>query len=73
MIIVTESAFNMRSHRASLRRRYLTIGIIVLGLYMYLCSGYKAFVKEGVINAAPESVWLFVSDFSKLKMINPTM
>lgn len=63
----------MRSHRANSRRKYITIGIIILGLYIYLTSGYKTFVKEGIIEASPEKVWLFVSDFSKLKMINPTM
>lgn len=63
----------MRQPRGTFQRRFVTIGILVLVLYIYISSGYKTFVKEGTIHALPKDVWLFVSDFSKLKMINPTM
>lgn len=64
----------MRSPRGSLRKRYTVIACIALALYLYISSGYNTFIKEGVIdNSNVEDVWLFLSDFSKLKTINPTM
>lgn len=46
----------------------------ILILYLYISSGFKTYTKEGVIeNSNVEDVWLFLSDFSQLKTINPTM
>lgn len=64
----------MRSPRGNLRKRYTVIAGIALALYLYISSGYKTFTKEGVIeHSNVEGVWLFLSDFSQLKTINPTM
>lgn len=64
----------MRSPRANLRKRYTIITISVLFLYVYISSGFNTISKEGVIESSNvEDVFLFLSDFSKLKTINPTM
>lgn len=64
----------MWSRRANLRKRYAVTAAIVFALYLYISSGFKTFIKKGVIeNSHVEDVWLFLSDFSQLKTINPTM
>lgn len=64
----------MRSPRGNLRKRYTVIAGSLFLLYLYITSGFKTFVKEGLIeNTDAEDVWLFLSDFSKLMTLNPTM
>lgn len=59
--------------RRSTKKKYITLAVIVLVLYVFLSSGYSTFVMDGTIAADPEKVWDFVSDFSNMKQLNPTM
>lgn len=48
--------------------------IILLVLYVIFSSGYHKYEIDGVIkNSKPEDVWNYVADFSKMKLLNPTM
>lgn len=56
------------------KRKYV-IGICaVIFVYLFLFSRYQTFEYQEVIkNAKPEAVWEYVADFSKMKLLNPTI
>lgn len=63
----------MKRQRHSLKKASILISILVV-LYVILSSGYHKYEIDGIIkNSKPEDVWGFVADFSKMKLLNPTM
>uniref|UniRef100_A0A1B0GLK9 Uncharacterized protein n=1 Tax=Lutzomyia longipalpis TaxID=7200 RepID=A0A1B0GLK9_LUTLO len=56
------------------KRKLVLYGIILLIAYAIFSSGYSSHRSETTIaNAKPEDVWEFVADFSKMKLLNPTI
>lgn len=52
----------------------VVIGIVLLGCYMYSLTGYNEFTtEESIENKDPELVWRFLTDFSNIQQLNPTM
>lgn len=56
------------------KRKYI-IGICaIIFVYLFLFSRYQTFEYQEVIkNTKPETVWEYVADFSKMKLLNPTI
>ncbi|XP_023301647.2 uncharacterized protein LOC111683776 [Lucilia cuprina] len=47
---------------------------VLLVLYLVFSSGYHKYEIDGVIkNSRPEDVWNYVADFSKMRLLNPTI
>lgn len=56
------------------KRRLVSVALSGIVLYLILSAKYNKFTAEIVIkNQKPEDVWNFVADFSKMKLLNPTM
>lgn len=56
------------------KRRLVSVALSGIVLYLILSAKYNNFTAEIVIkNQKPEDVWNFVADFSKMKLLNPTM
>lgn len=56
------------------KRKLIVYGIALLVVYAIFSSGYNKHRSETtIVNAKPEKVWEFVADFSKMKLLNPTM
>lgn len=63
----------MKRHRLNIKNISVTI-ILLLGIYMVLSSGYHNYESDGLIkNTKPEDVWNYVADFSKMRLLNPSM
>lgn len=62
-------------NRHSKKRKFYIFGLIaVIFLYLFLFTRYQTFEYQEVIkNASPKAIWEFVSDFSKMKELNPTI
>lgn len=56
-------------------KRVSLISTALLLLYVFVfSSGYHKYQIDGVIgNTRPERVWEYVADFSKMRLLNPTM
>lgn len=56
-------------------KRVSLIFTALLLLYVFVFSrGYHKYQIDGVIgNTRPERVWEYVADFSKMRLLNPTM
>lgn len=69
--------FNTKSKMHATRwnkKRVITIVVAVLVLYTIFSSGYNKYAVDVTINNAhPESVWEYIADFSKMRLLNPTM
>ncbi|XP_059607855.1 uncharacterized protein LOC132255735 [Phlebotomus argentipes] len=56
------------------KRKLILYGIVFLVVYAIFSSSYNEHRSETTIaNAKPEKVWEFVADFSKMKLLNPTI
>ncbi|GAB0098927.1 uncharacterized protein DMENIID0001_147370 [Sergentomyia squamirostris] len=56
------------------KRKLIVYGIIFLLAYVIFSSGYNDYRSETTIaGAKPEQVWEYVADFSKMKLLNPTI
>ncbi|XP_063695806.1 uncharacterized protein LOC134827166 [Culicoides brevitarsis] len=56
------------------KRRLLSVALSGIVFYLILSAKYNKFQAETVIkNHKPEDVWNFVADFSKMKLLNPTI
>ena len=65
--------FSPRS-RYKKKRLYLLALIAVIFTYFFLFSRYQTYEYQEVIkNAKPKDIWEFVSDFSKMRQLNPTI
>lgn len=63
----------VRGNRHS-KRKYIIAICVVIFVYLLLFSRYQTYEYNEVIkNTKPEDVWKFVSDFSKMKSLNPTI
>lgn len=65
----------MRSMRKWNIKRVSVIFTTLLLLYVFVFSGgYHKYQIDGVIaHTRPEMVWEYVADFSKMRLLNPTM
>lgn len=65
----------MRSKRLwNIKRVSVIIAVLVLLYVFVFSSGYQKYQIDGVIaNTRPETVWEYVADFSKMRLLNPTM
>lgn len=61
--------------RYNRKRKFYIAGICAcIFLYLFLFSRYQTFEYQEVIkNSNPKDVWEFVSDFRKMKELNPTI
>ncbi|XP_055376973.1 uncharacterized protein LOC129609118 [Condylostylus longicornis] len=56
------------------KRRLVFIVAGILLIYFIFLRGYNEYKIEGVIkNAKAEDVWEYAADFSKMKLLNPTI
>lgn len=56
------------------KRRLIAIFVALITLYTIFSSSYNKYQIDATIkNVKAEEVWDFISDFSKMKMLNPTM
>lgn len=63
----------MQTTRWNIKRISIVI-VVLVGLYvMFSASSNKYEVDAVIKNTKPEKVWEFVADFSKMKLLNPTM
>lgn len=66
-----------KTMQISVHRNRKNVGLICLGLVAILIlfsSGSKRYEIEAIIkNAKAEDVWNYVADFSKMRILNPTM
>lgn len=61
------------SKRCNIKSVSLVFSILLV-LYLVFSSGYHTYEIDGVIkNSKPEDVWNYVADFSKMRLLNPTM
>ncbi|XP_037821957.1 uncharacterized protein LOC119610700 [Lucilia sericata] len=59
--------------RCNIKSTSLVISVLLL-LYLVFSSGYHKYEIDGVIkNSRPEDVWNYVADFSKMRLLNPTI
>lgn len=67
--------WSMRSKRLwNIKRVSVIIAVLVLLYVFVFSSGYQKHQIDGVIaNTRPEMVWEYVADFSKMRLLNPTM
>lgn len=55
-------------------KRISLLGLLVLGIYWIFSASNNKYEVDAIIkNTKPEAVWEYVSDFSKMKLLNPTM
>ncbi|KAL5277743.1 hypothetical protein ACFFRR_002770 [Megaselia abdita] len=61
----------------NVHRNRKNVGLICVGLialYLIFSSGWKRYEIEAIIkNAKAEDVWNYVADFSKMRILNPTI
>lgn len=56
------------------KRRLIAIFAILIISYTIFSSSYNQYQIDATIkNVNAEEVWDFISDFSKMKLLNPTM
>lgn len=56
------------------KRRLIAIFVILIISYTIFSSSYNKYQIDATIkNVKAEEVWDFISDFSKMKLLNPTM
>lgn len=56
------------------KRRVIVLTLSAIVFYLIISSRYTKYQAETIIrNHKPEDVWNFVADFSKMKLLNPTM
>lgn len=56
------------------KRKYVVGICAVVFVYLFLFSRYQTFEYQEVIKGTkPETVWEYVADFSKMKLLNPTI
>lgn len=59
--------------RCNIKSASLIVSILVV-VYLIFSSGYHKYEIDGVIkHTRPEDVWNYVADFSKMRLLNPTM
>ncbi|XP_053952935.1 uncharacterized protein LOC128859845 [Anastrepha ludens] len=55
-------------------KRLALYGCVVLILYILMTSGSRKYKIDVLIdNSKPEEVWEYVADFSKMRLLNPTI
>lgn len=55
-------------------KRLSIVCIGILGLYVIFSASNNKYEVDAIIkHTKPEQVWEFVADFSKMKLLNPTM
>lgn len=55
-------------------KRLSIVFIALLGLYVIFSASNNKYEVDAIIKyTKPEKVWEFVADFSKMKLLNPTM
>lgn len=55
-------------------KRLSILCIALLGLYVVFSASNNKYEVDTVIrHTKPDKVWEFVADFSKMKLLNPTM
>lgn len=63
----------MKRHRLNIKNISVAV-VILLGIYLVFSSGYHDYKSDGIIkNTKPEEVWNYVADFSKMRLLNPSM
>lgn len=56
------------------KRRLIIIFVVLITSYTIFSSSYNKYQIDATIkNVKAEEVWDFISDFSKMKLLNPTM
>lgn len=56
------------------KRRLIIIFVVLIASYTIFSSSYNKYQIDATIkNVKAEEVWDFISDFSKMKLLNPTM
>jgi len=56
------------------KKRVILFVLSLLILYTIFSSGYNKYQLDASFkNTKPEEVWEFVADFSKMRLLNPTM
>lgn len=62
-------------HPARWNMKKVTIfGLLSIFFYTIFSSGYNQYSESVVIKKTkPDEVWGFVADFSKMRILNPTM
>lgn len=63
----------MQRTRWNIKRISIAI-ILIITIYVIFSSSYNQYEIDATIpNTKPEIVWNFVADFSKMRLLNPTM
>lgn len=56
------------------KRRLIIIFVVLITSYTIFSASYNKYQIDATIkNVKAEEVWDFISDFSKMKLLNPTM
>uniref|UniRef100_A0A1I8MYK3 Uncharacterized protein n=1 Tax=Musca domestica TaxID=7370 RepID=A0A1I8MYK3_MUSDO len=63
----------MKRHRLNIKNISVAV-VILLAIYLVFSSGYHDYKSDGIIkNTKPEEVWNYVADFSKMRLLNPSI